>query len=325
MATVISTSARRASLGVYFFDRFGHALPGWPYTWPATQNLAWSAPAVADLDGDGSAEVIVGENCFGASHVHVIGADGRAKPGWPVGTQAIFSSPAVGDLDGDGDLEIVVQEGEINFLGRRLLVFHHDGTFMAGWPRQICEDGYGSRSNPAIADVDGDGTLEIVTATNDCMLHIYRADGTAYPGYPWLTPGDGHISSVQVADVDGDGRQEIFLCYYNGGNQYVCGWRLDHTTLPGFPMLLIAGTELAAHGSAHIADMDGDGDLDIAACGTSLSGGSLCVFEIPGSVYHPATTRLEWPKIRRDLRSRAATRGRPRPALRTVSSKRRGH
>jgi len=291
----------QSELGIYFFDRFGHPLPGWPYTWSTTQNIAWSAPAVADLDGDGSNEVIVGTNRIEGSGVHVIRADGTPSPGWPFETAAIYSSPAVGDLDGDGDLEIVVQEGETFFFGRRLLVFHHDGTFVDGWPIEICEDGEGSRSNPAIADLDGDGVPEIVTATHGEMLHIYRADGTAFPGYPWHTPGYGHISSVQVADVDADGIDEIFLCYWDAGNQVVSGWRLDHTVVPGFPKLLLAGSELATHGSAHIADADGDGDLDLTASGMSFGTGSVSLFEIEGSVHAPGAAELSWPKIRRDL------------------------
>jgi hypothetical protein len=286
--------------GVAFYDGHGVPLPGWPYLWTTSQNLQWSGPAVADIDMDDRPEVVVGNNCLWSESVHVISHDGKAMPGWPKRTAPVFSSPALADLDGDGDLEIVIQDGEWTWIGHSLYAWHHDGTNLAGFPMTICEDYESSRSNPAIADIDDDGTLEIVTATSDGRLHAIHPDGTYLPGFPQTIPGD-MISSAQVVDVNGDGIEEIFLTYYLGGNQYVSGWRLNGSVLPGFPKLLLTATQLAAHGSTHIADIDGDGRLELAACGTDLDDGSLCVFEIDGSVYDPHTTRMDWPKIRRDL------------------------
>ncbi len=286
--------------GVAFFDRHGRPLPGWPYLWSTTQNIPWSAPAVGDLDGDGSSEVVVGNNNLYDWGVHVIRANGAAMPGWPQSTRNIFSSPAIGDLDDDGDLEIVVQEGDPTWYGGRMHVWHHDGTELPGWPLSISDDWEGSRSNPAIADVDGDGTLEIVTATSDARLHILRIDGTEFAGYPRTLPG-GSISSAQVIDVDADGIGEIFLCYYASGNQWVGGWKLGGSVLTGFPKLLYSGSELDAHGSAHIADLEGDGDLDLCAQGGTFGAGLVWAYEINGSTYQPGLTRADWPKIRRDV------------------------
>lgn len=285
--------------GVAFYDGHGAAIPGWPYLWFTTQNLQWSAPAVADIDGDDSPEVVVGNNCLWSESVHVISFDGRAMPGWPIHTAPVFSSPALADLDGDHDLEIVIQDGESTWIGHSLYAWHHDGTSVAGFPITISADYESSRSNPAIADVDGDGSLEIVTATSDGQLHILRANGTYMPGYPHIIPSDV-ISSAQVVDINGDGLEEIFLTYYAGGNQYVSGWRLDGSVLAGFPKLLLTATQLGAHGSTHIDDIDDDGRLELAACGTDFDDGSLCVFEIDGSTYNPWSTRMDWPKIRRD-------------------------
>jgi outer membrane protein assembly factor BamB len=287
--------------GVAFLDAQGQSLPGWPFLWMTNQNLAWSAPAVGDIDGDGKNEVVVGENSLYASGVYAIRADGTLMPGWPQSTGPCFSSPSLADLDGDGVLEVIAQDGTSTWLGHQLYVWNGDGTSVPGFPRSLTAEWNGSRANPAIGDLDGDGTLEIVTVSSDGLLHVVRPNGTNYPGYPKLTPASELISSPQLADVDSDGFQEIFLAYATGnGAQYVSGWKLRGTVLPGFPKMLLAASQLAVHGSTDVKDIDHDGLFEIVACGTDFSKGTCCLFTVDQSSYDPATTRCEWPKIRRD-------------------------
>jgi hypothetical protein len=291
-------------LGVFFYRADGTPQPGWPYTWPVSiNNPQWSAPAVGDLDHDGSLEVVVANADYPNWGVHVIRADGTGMPGWPIVIKPVFSSPALADLDGDGDLEIIVQEGDPGMQGYRLWVWHHTGTPLSGWPRTIAVEGHSSRCNPAVADVDGDGHLEIVTATSDGRLHVFRVDGSEYPGFPIATgaPDYSIISSPSVIDMDQDGLQEIFLTYWLAYHQYVSAWRLNGTVLAGFPKEIHANTDLNAHASQHLLDLEGDGDLDLVTAGSSMNGGLLWVFQVDGSSFDPATSAADWPKPRRDM------------------------
>ncbi|MDM7914728.1 MAG: VCBS repeat-containing protein, partial [Candidatus Eisenbacteria bacterium] len=292
-----------AELGIYFFDGSGRPLEGWPYLWIAPQqNIQWSCPSIADIDGDGLLEIACANNSLYYESVHVVDCFAQPEPGWPTyDIEPVFASTALADLDGDGDYEVIAKDGENTWIGHRLYVWHHDGTPMAGFPMSICEDWVSSRSNPSVGDVQGDGVLEIVTATCDGNVHVIRPDAHELPGWPKALTPNGSISTPALADVDADGQQEIFLCYWQDYSQYVGGWNLDGTVVPGFPKLLLAGTEWDAHGSPHVADFDHDGRFEVAACGTNWTSGNVCVFPIEGSVYTPGVTVCEWPKIRRDL------------------------
>ena len=81
----------------------GAHLPGFPA--PVEQFQIITAPAVADVDGDGDAEVIAGTSAF---LLHAFNEDGTEPDGWPKNTGGwLFASPAVGDVDGDRKLEVV--------------------------------------------------------------------------------------------------------------------------------------------------------------------------------------------------------------------------
>ena len=82
----------------------GNALPGFPQV---TSDMAFFVtPAIADLDGDGTNEVIAGNGIF------MLGAhdrDGARPAGWPKLTGGwTVGTPGLGDWDGDGRAEIAV-------------------------------------------------------------------------------------------------------------------------------------------------------------------------------------------------------------------------
>jgi len=299
-----------AETGVSFFDISGAALPGWPYQWPVpVNNPQWSAPAVGDVDNDGHLEVAVGNACYPNWGVHMIDRTGHVMPGWPKVIKPVFSSPALADLDQDGDLEIIAQEGDPGSQGYRLWVWHHTGAVFAGWPVNIATEGSSSRSNPAVADLEEDGSLEIITMTSDGKMHVFRPDGTELPGYPRNMGGAQPISSVSVLDMNDDGSQEIFFTYYLSGEHWLSAWDRSGIVLPGFPKLLFSPTQLNAHCSTHVADADHDGDLEVVTGGSDMNGqGRVHLFAVDFSVAGPSS-RMDWPKIRRDPENRGCLGG----------------
>jgi hypothetical protein len=230
--------------------------------------------------------------------VHVIRNDGTPMPGWPKVIRPVWSSPALADLDQDGDFEIIVQEGDPGSQGNRMWVWHHDGSAMAGWPVVIAQEGQSSRCSPAVADLDADGTLEIITLTGDGLLHIFTPAGMDLAG--WATGAVQPISSPAVIDLDGDDEQEIVFSYWLAQEQFVTAFHPDGTLFGGFPTSIFFPTDLNSHASAHVADADDDEDLDLVVAGSSQSQGRLWVLAIGSSTTGP-DTHEDWPKIRRDM------------------------
>jgi len=112
-----STDTRLFGAAIYAGKRqeFQHLVSAWSthtgQYLPAFPRLVedWmflTAPALADVSGDGKPEILIGN---GAGLVHAFGANGREPDGWPkfVG-QWVQASMAAGDIDGDGKIDVAV-------------------------------------------------------------------------------------------------------------------------------------------------------------------------------------------------------------------------
>jgi hypothetical protein len=194
-----------------------------------------SSPVIADINGDGVPEIVVGHE---DGYLRVLDADGHALAHWPQpalirgsSPTAIDASPAVGDLDRDGHPEIVVGTGSLwqpNQPGG-LIVFRADGSvrcrFITSdifdeWPPGSAPDGYpeGVYSSPAIGDVNGDGYPDIVFGSWDHYIHAIDRNCHEISGFPYFVD-DTVWSSPALYDVDHDGRMEIFV----GNDQTIGG------------------------------------------------------------------------------------------------------
>ena len=135
-------------------------------------------PAIADMDGDGRAEVIFGNLVF-----DFLGNQVGEGAG---GVGGRYMSFAV-DMDQDGDLEVVAGSS----------VYEMDGTL-------VWDDGLGD-GIPAVGDFDGDGLPEVVRTTGSTVV-LTDTDGTVL--WQVSVPGTGG-GAPTVADFDGDGEPEV--------------------------------------------------------------------------------------------------------------------
>jgi hypothetical protein len=154
------------------------------------------APTIADLDEDGSPEVIFGATVFNSDGV----LQWRADLGAEQGSNGTYYGgiAAVADLDGAGHPEVIT--------GNR--AYRFDGTPF--WTSPSEPDGF-----PAIAQFDADPQPEVVIVSGGHVRYVDGLTGVLEWGPVQLTvpvPGTDPVGiggPPTVADFDGDGRPEI--------------------------------------------------------------------------------------------------------------------
>jgi hypothetical protein len=265
---------------LYVLDETGAVQPGWPRQ--IGQN-PWSTAATGDVDGDGYPEIFLSSGAgtgaykgalFGVRHDGEEIIDGDSNPA----THGIFhrnpaplarymyGSPALADIDGDEFDEIVFLENSNQSATSlsTLYVFDDDGSVLPGFPYSD-PDVRGSTSSPAVADLDGNGDLEIIAVTENRIL-VFNHDGSPFLGWPKplpLVPSDAtevrdYLSSPAVGDVNGDGQLDIALGWLDGTVYLWTG--LGGVVPPGFPVTLsVAGSPISAYARSPIlGNIDGD-------------------------------------------------------------------
>ena len=193
---------------LYAWNADGSPQPGWP-----VQAHGAAYPALGQLSASFSGlEVFSGHFGTPAPLVAYNGA-GAILPGWPrTSANYVATPPSLADVNGDGLDEIFIEE-EISYLHG----YTADGYVLPGWPAR-CNLAGQDLHTPAIGDLDGDGELEIVSATGSTsagvLLCAFHHDGTDVAGFPvWISsPDRGYTDTfAAIGDVDGDGAQEIVV------------------------------------------------------------------------------------------------------------------
>lgn len=162
----------------------------------------------------------------------------------------VFGSPAIADLNKDGKAEIVVPvEKEEGNKQTSLFVLSSDGALIWDFTSES-----GISSSPTIADLNGDGGMEIVFGTNGG--EVYALDGpTGRTLWKFENPASFFRSSPLVYDADGDKSNEVYIGSRDGvyafdGKSGVQEWM--------YP----TGGEVSS--SPTVGELDGDAGLEIA-------------------------------------------------------------
>ena len=232
--------------------------PGFPKQGLYTVISPKTGAIYCNLDADPEMEIV-----FGAGEtLYAVNLDGSNVTGWPKTFTQYYEAvwtASFGDIDGDGEGEVVAGIG--GPLGGHIQAFHKDGSVVTGFPVNVGK----YPMSPTLADIDGNGTMEIILGTRTYKAYVYKGDGTVYPGWPKQM--DRYVaSSASAGDVDNDGVMDIVM----ESRSFLYAWNKDGVPLTGFPyMILDTLTGSNSYSAPVLADLTGDGKLEIVFCSHS--------------------------------------------------------
>ena len=249
-------------------------------------------PAFVDIDNDGDLDLFVMEGVDGSGnnkYFQNIGTSNIPEFDAPVDNPFgientdVNSFLAFGDLDGDGDQDFFVGGDYGN-----LLYFQNTGTASAPQFATPSTNPFGISSGlylaaPALADLDGDGDLDLLIGGNEYVvppyydfsgLRFFKNVGSASaPNFELQTDADDPFDAIAVADfayphfvdLDNDGDFDLLFGEYYGVLKY--HENTGSATDPQFssvgltnPFGLEAGYYISVIASG---DLDNDGDIDL--------------------------------------------------------------
>ncbi len=251
---------------------FGNGAGAWSHY--QTGDFGYGGIAVGDLDGDGSVDIAYAMHHnysatdFGDQLIETARGDGTGRNWTPWDDGLATNGEDYGmfgvdlaDVDLDGDLDLAsLSFGCCN--GVHVYLNQGNGT----WRQSFAQAGGNSTTNEIVfGDVNGDGIPDLAVGYEDGTVWLGDGLGGFTLADGNLPPAGGYLGrgGPDLADIDHDGKDDLSLVNSGGGVE-VWLWAGSNTWTKAANGLPATG----AFETTQMADMNGDGSMDLAACGS---------------------------------------------------------
>ncbi len=245
----------------------------WENTSPVGNGSAWTQHVIsdtfdyarsvtaADVDGDGDTDVLgAAEAANTIAWWENTAGDGSA---W---TEHVLSSTfgnarsaTAADVDGDGDLDVLGAA----YGADTIAWWENTGNGAFNPIPKVVSNTFGGAFDALAADLDGDGDMDVLGAAWNAGT-IAWWENTAGDGSAWtqriLSSTFAGAESVYAADVDGDGDMDVLGAALFADT--ITWWENTAGDGTAWTQHILSST-FAGAGSVHVADVDGDGDMDV--------------------------------------------------------------
>ncbi len=171
---------------------------------------------LGDFNNDGRLDLVA----RGSSTLGVWLNDGSGRftlAGTAANLPSSWDLQNIGDFDNDGHLDVLVNDRSGDIPDYRLLLLLGDGTGKLSAPRFAAQFPGTYNSIAKVADVNGDGSLDLVTPGRfpqdfmEARVILGNGDGTFQPSISFFGADNGSTSSVFTGDFNGDGRIDLLV------------------------------------------------------------------------------------------------------------------
>ena len=274
-------SASYADDTIAWYENDGAKNPTFTAADIATSAEGASSVFAADMDNDGDMDIVSAS--FGDHTIAWYENDGAANPSWAAADIATNATGAASvfaaDMDNDGDMDIVSASDEDDTIAW----YENDGAADPSFSAANIATSADGAQSVFVADIDGDGDMDIVSASeDDNTIAWYENDGAADPTWSAAdiaTSADG-ARSVFVADMDNDGDMDIVSASFD--DDAIAWYENDGAANPSWTAADIATSANGAI-SVFVADIDNDGDMDILSA--SYYDDTIAWYENKGVAY----------------------------------------
>jgi subtilisin family serine protease len=229
---------------------------------------------IVDLDGDHDLDILVCNENFmgGTSRIlwlenpdnhsgryieHIVAESGTNRAG--------FMDVNAADIDGDGDLDLIAAVA-IPFNAGKVLWLENNGKQL--FSERVVSENVKYCEEVIAVDLDRDGRMDILSVSgSDNKLSWFRNNAGQTFTETVISTNLMNAQTLDIGDIDRDGDLDIVTASYNDNK---IAWFENNGSQNFTEQTIDVQLDKGAN-CARLADLDNDGDLDIA--GSFLSGG----------------------------------------------------